>query len=140
VELWGGWASAELGGDKQTIWDEIARVQNAKALSSSVDEKAKHLRSVVERGAEVARASSSWRTEVILAALAALSLITVGIAIVDNFHGQLLSQRADLWVRLLPVVVGVVATIALMAWLVVRRRAGTRQRSRRKADDDRVSW
>ncbi len=114
-------ALASLGPDEQAIWDVLSEVHKFEAIVAGVDRKIALLRAVSERRVQQAAAEQARRTSSILSSLTALTIVTVGVALVTYFVGSRSDRLAHLEIRVAFVVVAAVLAFALY-WHAYRQR------------------
>ena len=106
-------ALASLGGDELALWEVIADVQKFDALIDGVDRKVEALQRVAERRVQQAAASQAHRTSRILSFLTALTLVTVAVALIDNFLGTRTDLLGHIGLRVVIVIAALVAAIGV---------------------------
>lgn len=121
---------ASLGGDELSVWQTIAEVQKLDALVKGVDRKADVLQRLAERRVQQASANRAQRTSRILSFLTALTLITVAVALLDNFLGTKSDALGHLAVR-----TAIVGAALLTALAVYREAFRDRGHSDRHIDN-----
>lgn len=110
------------GGDELAIWEAIAEVQRFDVIVEGVERKIEVLQRLTQRRADQAAADRSRRISDRLGWLAALTVLTVAIAVIGYFYGARPYVEGHDWVRVAAFVIAAAAAVALI-WIAFPRRA-----------------